>query len=306
VLLVNGLARDYFAARYRLPARTACLDADPLPRRYLRGRLRPKLSAADGRPHLLLAGSATADGGRYDYRELLRALAGARAHVHLYGQFRRLDPATGWLLDAPAVAAAYRALAADAACAPYLHLHAPVRPARFAAAWSPYDAGLLHAPDPRDRFRAQNFPNRYSAYLAAGVPVALADGDLPALQRHLVALGAAVVYDPADGAADLVRRLPDPGAAAAALAAREAVTFEALLPRLEAFLRACLTRPEAPPAPAGPAGPRGTLETGTRSHSPPDGTDEAPYSDTAASLASVPLRRAVRKRPQEPASDQTR
>jgi hypothetical protein len=181
-----------------------------------------------------------ADGGRYDYRALLRDLAGQGAHVHLYGQFRRLDPATGWLLEAPEVAARYRDLAAGPDCAPYLHLHAPVPPERFVAEWSAYDAGLLHAPDPRDRFRAQNFPNRYTAYLAAGVPVALPDGESPALQRHLEALGAAVVYDPVAGAPDLVARLPDPVAAGAALAAREAVTFEALLPRLVAFLRSCL------------------------------------------------------------------
>jgi hypothetical protein len=240
VLLVNPLARDYFAACYRLPPRVACLDADPLPRRYLAGPVRPKYSAADGRPHLLVAGSAMTDGGRYDYRGHFRDLAARGAHVHLYGQFRSLDRRTGWLIEDEAVEAAYRALAAAPGVAPYLHLHAPVPPSRFVEEWSPYDAGLLHAPDPRDRFRTQNFPNRYSAYLAAGVPVALAAGELPALQEHLERLGAGVVYDPGAGVADLVRRLPAPGAAAGALAAREAVTFEALLPHMEVFLEACL------------------------------------------------------------------
>jgi hypothetical protein len=68
-------------------ARTTCLDADPIPRRYLVGRRRPKLSAAGGPPHLLLAGSATDDGGRYDYRELIGQLAALQV-------LRRADHAT--------------------------------------------------------------------------------------------------------------------------------------------------------------------------------------------------------------------
>ena len=235
VVFVNEASREYFAGLYAPLRRSTCLDADPIPRKYLAGRLQPKRSASDGRPHVLIAGSTHDDGGRYDYRATIRELAEHGAHVHLYGQFRRLDPATGWLLDSADVEAEYRALARDNR---YLHIHAPIAPTRFVEEWSAYDAGLLHAPDPADRFRRFNYPNRYTAYIAAGVPVALAAGEMPSLQQHLESLGAGVVYD---DLGDLARRLPDPAAAGAA-AAREAVTFEAIFPALEAFLQSCLDR----------------------------------------------------------------
>ncbi len=233
VLLLNEESRQFFRERYGLPSRVACLDGDPLPARYLAGELRPKLSATDGRPHLLIAGTATGDGGRYDYRGLIRALTTVDAHVHLYGQFRRMQP-SGQMCDEPAVADAYR----EAGVGGRLHIHAPIRPAEFVAAWSPYDAGLLHHPEPGDRFRALNLPNRYSAYLAAGLPVAMAAGEMPAMERHLAGLGAPpILYrDPAE----LTDRLPNPAAGARALAAREGATFEAVYPRLVEFIRSCV------------------------------------------------------------------
>ena len=92
-----------------------------------------------------------------------------------------------------------------------------------------YDAGLLHAPDPDDRFRPFNFPNRYSAYLAAGVPVAVARDEMGALQAHLDALHAGVIYD---DPADLVRGLPANAAADGARRAGAAVTHGALAVKL--------------------------------------------------------------------------
>ena len=232
VIFINPESHDYFAGQYELPEHTACLDADLIPRRYLAGTLQPKLSSVDGRPHVLLAGSVADDGGRYDYRDVVRELTGREAHVHIYGLFRRLQ-ADGQLHDAPAVEASYHSVATPE----YLHVHAPIAPARFAEEWSRYDAGLLHAPRQDDAFRVLNMPNRYSAYLAAGVPVAIPAGQMPAMQRHLEALQAAVVYETP---ADLVGRLPDTAAAARALAARGAVTFEAILPSLIDFIRRCL------------------------------------------------------------------
>ena len=234
MIFLNAASRDYFADLYRLPRRTTCLDSDTIPRRYLAGQRRPKLSATGGAPHLLLAGSVTDDGGRYDYRQLIGELADLGAHVHLYGYFRRLDPTTGALLHSTEAAAVYRHLAERS---PSLHIHEPIAPDRFVADWSVYDAGLLHAADPNDRFRPMNIPNRYSSYLAAGVPVALARNEMPALQAHLEQLHAAVIYD---DPADLVRRLPDLAAAEGAHAARESVTFEALFPKLMAFIQSCL------------------------------------------------------------------
>jgi hypothetical protein len=40
-IFINPDSRDYFARLYQVPARTTCLDADPMPRRYLVGRRRP-------------------------------------------------------------------------------------------------------------------------------------------------------------------------------------------------------------------------------------------------------------------------
>jgi hypothetical protein len=234
VIFINALSRDYFAGMYHLPARTTCLDADTIPSRYLSGQPRRKLSADGGPPHLLLAGSATDDGGRYDYRQLIGQLADLGANVHLYVNFRRLDPWTGALLDSDEAAAVYRNLAEGR---PLVHIHAPIPPDRFVEEWSVYDAGLLHAPDPDDRFRPFNFPNRYSAYLAAGVPVAVARDEMGALQAHLHALHAAVIYD---DPADLVRGLPANAAADGARRAGAAVTFEAIFPALIDFIGSCV------------------------------------------------------------------
>jgi hypothetical protein len=233
VIFINPESQAYFAGVYQLPQRTACLDADLLPQQYLAGMLQPKLSAQDGQPHLLIAGTVTDDEGRYDYRSLITELTACGAHVHVYGLFRRLNPTSGHLYDTETVAAAYRALPTRQR----LHLHAPIRPAQFVSEWSRYDAGLLHVPKANDAFRVFNLPNRYSAYLAAGLPVALPAGELPAMQRQLEAVGAAVIYG---DAADLVAQLPNPPAAAKARAVRETVTFEAVFPQLERFLATCL------------------------------------------------------------------
>jgi hypothetical protein len=119
-------------------------------------------------------------------------------------------------------------------CGEYLHIHAQIPPERFVKEWSQYDAGLLHVPRTDDAFLRQNVPNRYSAYVAAGLPVALPAGRMPAMQRHLEALNVAVVYEEPS---DLLRLLPDSSAAEQAMRVRGEVTFEALYPRLTAFLQ---------------------------------------------------------------------
>ncbi len=80
-------------------------------------------------------------------------------------------------------------------------------------------------------------PNRYSAYLAAGLPVAVQDGAMPAMQSQLESLGVGLVYR---DLADLVSHLPCPALTGRVIAVRRQVTFDALYPGLEAFIRACL------------------------------------------------------------------
>jgi hypothetical protein len=231
VIFINSESRDYFSTCYKIPERTACLDADLLPRRYLAGQLQPKLSARDGRPHLLIAGTTTDDGGRYDYRDLIHELAQKKVHVHLYGLFQRMD-ANGRYHPSREVEDLYHALNTNN----FLCVHAPVVPSRFVEEWSCYDAGLLHVPRSNDPFSALNMPNRYSAYLAAGVPVAIPSGHMLAMQRHLESVNAALVYR---SLSELAERLPDRNAAAEALNSREYVTFESVFPRLMSFLQSC-------------------------------------------------------------------
>jgi hypothetical protein len=232
VLFINPESRDYFASAYHLPLHTACIDADLIPGQYLSGTLQPKLSAQDGRPHLLIAGTAMIDGGRYDYRELVRILTGLRAHVHLYAQFRHMDQ-HGLLYYNATVEEAYRSMETGG----YLHVHPLIPAARFVEEWSRYDAGLMHVARPDDRFRVLNIPNRYSAYLAAGLPVALPAGQMAAMQHHLEKLNVAIPYNSGE---DLVARLPDPAACERALAIRESQTFDAIFPHLMAFIHACV------------------------------------------------------------------
>lgn len=240
-ILLNEESRAYFAEHYRLPpaGRTVCLDADPLPARYLEGgRRMEKLSAVDGRPRLLIAGTTTDEGGRYDSRAFIGEFTAAGGEVHLYGQFRRLLGPSGQMLATPEVEAAYRGLPAFGQGR--LRLHAPIPPARFAREWSRFDAGLLHIPSADDPFRRLNLPNRFSAYLAAGLPVALPAGEMPAMERLLAPWGAGIAFR---NAADLFARLPDPAAGERALVAGRALTFEAAIyPGLIAFLRRCAAR----------------------------------------------------------------
>jgi hypothetical protein len=60
---------------------------------------------------------------------------------------------------------------------PYVHLHEYIGPDHFSNIWSRYDAGFMHPKvDPIDRafyFERMNLPNRYTAYLAAGLPLAV-------------------------------------------------------------------------------------------------------------------------------------
>lgn len=116
---------------------------------------------------MLIAGSASNDGGRYDYRELIGEIIGLGAHIHLYGQFRILQ-ATGQLHNTGTVEAAYRELSDER-----FHIHPPISPDRLVEEWSCYDAGLLHVPQINDKFLALNMPNHYNAYgrcRAAGSP----------------------------------------------------------------------------------------------------------------------------------------
>jgi hypothetical protein len=47
-IFINEESRDYFAKVYWLPEQTACLDADLIPQRYLKGELQPNSRPSTG------------------------------------------------------------------------------------------------------------------------------------------------------------------------------------------------------------------------------------------------------------------
>jgi hypothetical protein len=105
--------------------------------------------------------------------------------------------------------------------------------------WSQYDAGLLHVPRIYDAFRVLNMPNRYSAYVAAGLPVALQAGEMPAMQRQLERLNAGIIYN---SITELMEQLPDTSATDRISTLREAVTCNAVFPEIMEFINRCLHR----------------------------------------------------------------
>ncbi len=180
----------------------------------------------------MIAGSATQDGGRYDYRELINEFTAAGAHVHLYSQFRKIT-STGQLNNTMDVEDAYRNLGKPG----FVHLRDPIPPGRFVEEWSQYDAGLLHVPGKKDAFRSLHMPNRYSAYIAAGLPVTVAAVEMRAMRRQLEKLGAGIIYN---SITELMEQLPDASATARIGAVRESVTLETVFPELMEFIAGCL------------------------------------------------------------------
>ncbi|MDP9384061.1 MAG: glycosyltransferase [Actinomycetota bacterium] len=183
-LLSSAAERDWFLAALpgRLdPERTHVLDGDLPKRDWHDAAPAPRLSAADGMPRVAVLGRPVG----IEPEDLLRLTDGG-VHAHLHG----VDPA--W-------AASTAALAPDR-----IHLEERVEPARWVAALSRYDAGLLHtvrSANGGDIRRATwddlDLPARLPTLMAAGLPcVARASpGAIVAAEALLEELGVGILYD---------------------------------------------------------------------------------------------------------------
>jgi hypothetical protein len=177
-IYINKESFDYFKSAYSLSDSSAhILDADMISEEYMTDDFARAAYDDDGEPHLLVAGGLSANYGRLDMRELCWEMNKLKVHVHLYGYMvKELD--NRQITGDSDTKEIYKELERQL---PYVHLHRYVEPKDFCSKWSTYDAGFMHSKvssaDVSAKFEEMNLPHRYSAYLAAGLPlVVLSEG----------------------------------------------------------------------------------------------------------------------------------
>jgi hypothetical protein len=238
VVMSTAEEADWFAAA--LPGRVdrtriAVVDGDlPAARWIGEPEHAPRLlSADDGEVHTVVVGRALGLDA-----DVVRRLAAARVHVHLYGAVRAPGPKGEW--------ASWIGSVGDAA-ARFLHLHPAVQQDDWAAELGQYDAGWLHRVPScnggeirRATWDDLNAPARIGPLAVAGVPVLQQRhaGHIVAADRLVAESGAGLLYDDID---DLVEQLRTgatlDAARAAMVASRDRFTFDAHVPMLERMLR---------------------------------------------------------------------
>jgi glycosyltransferase involved in cell wall biosynthesis len=216
------------------PSRTLVLDGDLPKANWLEAAPLPRWSA-DG------AGIHTAVLGRPVGMEVevVRRLAAADVHVHLFGQVRGRGPAAAWG-DWSAQA---RAAAPD-----HVHVHRHVDQRGWVPTLSRFDAGWLHhvvSGNGGDLRRATwddlNLPARIPPLLGSGVPLLqpASPGARMATLRLVEDWDVGIAFTGID---DLVERLRDEAASGRlrrnAVARRAEVTFDAHVDRLLGLFRA--------------------------------------------------------------------
>lgn len=194
-IYINIESYEYFRAVYGVSSSSAhILDADMIAARYMSEDFGPKLRDEDREPHLLVAGGMSTLDDRFDVRELCKQLNKRRVHVHLYGYMvTQIDNRP--LVGDHATQHAYEELAAQLS---YVHLHSYIQPEQFCSVWSRYDAGFMHSQvvhtDKAARFEEMNFPYRYTAYLAAGLPLVVPRIGQSAMRNLVEREGIGLVY----------------------------------------------------------------------------------------------------------------
>jgi hypothetical protein len=199
-IYINEESFQYFKNAYGVSESSVhIMDGDLISRRHMTNSFSPKLRALDGEFHVLIAGGLSIGGDRLDMRDLCQEMARRKVHTHLYGYPRAIS-ATGYPIipDLP-TAIEYEAMAEAAS---YIHLHQYIAPTQFVSEWSRYDAGLMHARVPcghdQAAFQRLNFAHRYTAYLAAGLPLAIQEGGQDSMQHFIRTEGVGFVFSDYD------------------------------------------------------------------------------------------------------------
>jgi glycosyltransferase involved in cell wall biosynthesis len=194
-IYINHESYEYFRDAYNVSSSSAhILDADMIAARYMGEDFSPKARYEDKEPHLLIAGGMSALNDRLDVRDLCEQMSRRRVHVHLYGYM--VAQVSGRLVIGDAATqSTYQELEARL---PYVHLHHYIRPEQFCSVWSRYDVGFMHSQvsstDEAARFEQMNYPYRYTAYLAAGLPLAVSSGGQSAMRKLVEQEGIGLVY----------------------------------------------------------------------------------------------------------------
>jgi hypothetical protein len=244
-IYINEESREYFVNTYGANRTTShVMDADQISRVFMTGDIVPKLRLTDGEPHVLIAGGVSILGDRLDMREFCAQMAGYRVHTHIYGYPRGLTDDGMPIVPHLETALEYRRLAAST---PYIHLHDYVSPREFVKEWSRYDAGMMHASVPGTHseaaFQRLNLAHRYSAYLAAGLPLLVHHGGQDAMARLVRAEQIGCVFESNEHARSWLYNeqiLTD--TTANVLRSRERFSFEANVEALVDLFRAYALR----------------------------------------------------------------
>ena len=207
-IYINDESYTFFRDVYGCNASTAhIMDADMIAERYMGDQVTSKLSQRDGAPHLLVAGGLSAQNDRLDVRELCIEMNRRHVHVHLYGYMVGRNADSSPIFNDSGTRQIYERMAEDYQ---YVHLHGYIKPSSFSSVWSQYDAGFMHArvaPGSKEaRFEQMNLPYRYTAYLAAGLPLVVFGKGQDAMERVVRQNGIGLVFSDYD---DLAERLRD-------------------------------------------------------------------------------------------------
>lgn len=184
-IYINDESREYFRTTYGIAVSAAhVMDGDLISSAFMANSVSLKLRLTDGEPHVLIAGGISVIGDRLDMREFCCEMARRGIHTHVYGYPRGVNQSGMPIVPHLDTLLEYQAIAASTA---YVHLHEYISPTQFAEMWSRYDAGMMHARVPSAHEEAQfqrlNFGHRYSAYLAAGLPLLVQQGGQDAMER---------------------------------------------------------------------------------------------------------------------------
>lgn len=213
-IYINRESLEYFRRIYGVSLESAhIVDADMIAERYMSDDFSEKLRLQDGEPHLLVAGGMSMLSDRLDVRELCVEMDRRHVHVHLFGYVVGKGEDGCPIVGHIPTLRAYEDLEGSLS---YVHRHAYVPPAEFCPAWSRYDAGFMHTKvDPHDKtaaFEELNLPYRYTAYLAAGLPLAVPKEGQRAMRSLVESCDVGVIYSDYD---DLAAKLHDENVMAA-------------------------------------------------------------------------------------------